>query len=400
MPTSFTMFSVRRRAATLAAAVTGVAVAGALAPTAAEAAPARPTRVHVSAGAAGTSLTWAASGAGHFQIEQATDSHFADGRRFYVDRDGRDRQFTPYGLARGATYYWRVRAFSGSHASRWSAAVHATVASTEQSVRVMQYNVSDERSWGPRAAAVVAFVRNAHPDVAAIEEAYGWVNRSRGTRVIDDLVSRLGSPYALARTEIPPTEPHYFRTGEYIVYNAGVYRTAAGGGHWALGDGAYGAYQLLQNRSTGARFLFVSVHLSAHSGGTGDSMRQRETNNLIHDANSYVSSHGNVRIIFAGDFNSHDGPNHVFDGPGNATRAHHIADAFKSAQTRINSKYNSANNYVRTAAAHSRSIDRVFGTRGVGLISWHELVHVSHGSYVGVIPSDHNPIVVQAVVPR
>jgi hypothetical protein len=389
-----------RRSATVAATVSAAAVVAALVPTAAEAAPARPTRLHARAGAAGTSLTWAASGAGHFQIEQATDGRFAHGRRFYADRDGRDRQFTPYGLARGRTYYWRVRSFSGSRASRWSATVHATVTATEQAVRVMQYNVSDERAWGPRAAGVVAFIRNARPDVTAIEEAYGWADGAHRMRVVDDIVARLGAPYALARTEIPPTEEHYFRTGNYVVYNAGTYRTAAAGGHWATGDGTTAAYQLLQNRSTGARFLFVTVHLGARSGRSGDTMRRREMNNVIRDANSYASSHGNVRVIYAGDTNSHDGPNHVFDGPGVATRAAHIADAFKSARKRVNAKYNSANNYVRVAAAHARSIDRIFGSPGVGLVSWHELVHVSHGRYVGLIPSDHNPIVAAVVVPR
>ena len=44
-----------------------------------------------------------------------------------------------------------------------------------------------------------------------------------------------------------------------------------------------------------------------------DSQRQTETKNVIADATSYAGSHGHVPVIYAGDFNSHDGHNHAFE---------------------------------------------------------------------------------------
>jgi endonuclease/exonuclease/phosphatase family metal-dependent hydrolase len=391
------------------AAATAATAALALAPTTAEAAVARPTRLHVTTGSAGTWLTWAASGAGHFQIEQATDARFRSDRRVYVDRDGRDRVFTPYGLARGRTYYWRVRALSGSHASHWSAAVHTVVRSAEQRVRVMQFNVSDEGGeyvnghlmpgWTTRRDAVVSTIRGQHPDVVAVEEAAGWVGRTRGARVADDVAARLGSPYALARTEIPPSEPHYFRTGDYIVYNSATYRAVGSGGHWVVGSAVYAAYQLLQSRSTGASLLFVSTHLANTSGRSGDVARQQQMQRVIDHARSYAAAHGHVPVVYAGDVNSHDGHNHAFDGPGRATRAAHISDAFKSAYRRVNVKYDSANQYSRRPPAFGRSIDRLFAQAGVGIVSWHELLRLSGGRWVGVIPSDHNAVVADMTIP-
>ena len=85
----------------------------------------------------------------------------------------------------------------------------------------------------------------------------------RGPRQVDDLLKALGGAYGLARTEIPPNESHYFRVGNYVLYKRSAYTPVGSGGHWDLGkipDGRsrYAAYQVLQQRSTGARLLFVT----------------------------------------------------------------------------------------------------------------------------------------------
>jgi hypothetical protein len=52
------------------------------------------------------------------------------------------------------------------------------------------------------------------------------------------------------------------------------------------------------------------------------------------------------------------------------------------------------NGYYRKPNRSGRVIDHVFGEPGVALQTWHQLLNVKHGKFVGTIPSDHNPVVV------
>jgi endonuclease/exonuclease/phosphatase family metal-dependent hydrolase len=407
-----TSFAMTSRAAVLASGAALATAAGLLAPDLAlAAAPPTPTRLHVSTSTGGASLTWSASGAGHFQIQQASDRGFRTNVHTYTDRDGRDRQFSAPSITPGSTYYWRIRAFSGSSASRWTAPVSATVTDPLLGVRVASYNVIESSAdgsiesgnriapWSQRVGGVVSLLRQTGASVFGLQEAAGWVGGVRGARQADDVVSKLGRPWVLARTEVPPNEPHYFRTGVYVAYDGSRYAAVAEGGHWNIGNTRWAAYQLLQDRVTGARFLFTSTHETTAGGSSGDSLRQTETKNLIADATRYAASHGSVPVVYVGDFNSHDGHNHVFDGPGQAMRAAHIADAFKSAVTRVNAGYDSANLYLRTPPKTGRSLDRIFAPAGVGIASWRLTINLKNGKFVGVIPSDHNPIAADLTLP-
>jgi len=183
------------------------------------------------------------------------------------------------------------------------------------------------------------------------------------------------------------------------LYDDNRYRAIASGGHWNIGNTRWSAYQLLQDRASGARFLVTSAHEATGNGTSADTTRETETKNLIADASAYARAHGSVPVIYAGDFNSNDGHTHVFDGPGVATRAAHIADAFKSGASRVNARFNSANLYLRTPPADGRSIDRIFAPAGVGVASWRLTIDLSNGRFVGVIPSDHNPIAADLTLP-
>jgi endonuclease/exonuclease/phosphatase family metal-dependent hydrolase len=147
------------------------------------------------------------------------------------------------------------------------------------------------------------------------------------------------------------------------------------------------------------RFLFVTPHLTAATGARYDDMRQVQTEKMINSATNYSQNHGNVPIVYAGDFNSFTGYKHVPDGPAVAMRAHHSSDAFEVARNMSKAKYNSANRYMRTPPAAGLSIDHVYGSPGVGFVSWSQLLDLAGGKFSGVIPSDHNPVVADAVIP-
>lgn len=360
---------------------------------------------------AGTFLTWTASGAVSFKIQQATDSAFTRDVRTYWDRDGRDRQFTPPNVVQGRTYWYRILGAGTAGYGAWSAPLRVSVAARSQAVRVMTYNVLTNGAdgsivgaetvapWSQRVLGVRDLILRGDPDLVAIQEGSGWVGAVKGPKQVDDLVARLGGAYALASTETPVGMPGWYRTGRYILYKPTVYEPVGAGGHWVLREGRYAAYQVFRHKATGAKLLFVSLHLSVDGGSTGDAYRETEMGRLITSASRLAAAGGNLPVVYAGDTNSHDGSNHVFDGPGNATRAARIADAFKSTYWRGLPQVNSANQYLRQVPMSGRSLDRVFGTPGVGLRGWALLANLSGNRLVGLIPSDHNPVQVDLTIP-
>lgn len=374
--------------------------------------PRTPTNLHITNDSTGTYLTWSSGVATGFDIAQGTDRELKKGRRDYTMR-GQGTQFTPPSLTKGAIYYFRVRAKNGSAVSAYSASpVSATVATSQQPLTVMTYNVLHSLPDGTvlggetvapwttqREAGVVSFVRQANPDVIGIQEGGGWVTSVQGfggVRQVDSLTAALGPDYSLAYTETLPSQHGYFRTGNYILFRNSSYAAVGAGGHWFLDSSTTAAYQMLQNTSTGAMFLFVAPHLMVGTGASYDLMRENETRTLVQLARAQA---GGRRIIYAGDFNSYLSAKHPDDGPGRAMRSAGVVDGLLAAQSRANQKFNSANQYLRTPPQDSVSIDHIFAEPGVSFSTWSELLNLSQGQLVGVIPSDHNPVVSAVTVP-
>jgi endonuclease/exonuclease/phosphatase family metal-dependent hydrolase len=370
---------------------------------------AAPAHAQAMSGGAKTYLTWNSRAATGFVIEQATNPGMSANRRFYNIR-GNDHQFTPYGLAKGRTYYFRIRALNDSTPSAYSKPVRAVRRSSEQAVSVMSYNILeaefDGRSeggsrvapWSLRKYAAALLIRQANPDVIGIQEGASWVGRKRGARQVDSLRSTLGGNYRLARTEIPPSHRRYLRTGDYILYKKSTYKAVGRGGHWALGQHRWAAYQVLRNRTSGAQFLFVSAHLLVAGGAANDARRETETKRLLHKARTRAARR-HVPVIYVGDFNSDQYRRHSFNGPKRAMRAAHVADAFDAAQRRTRAQYNTADHYQRTPPKNRARIDYVFAPPGVAVRWWRLVMDLRHGRFVGTIPSDHNPLVATLVIP-
>jgi endonuclease/exonuclease/phosphatase family metal-dependent hydrolase len=371
--------------------------------------PAAPIGVHLTATPSGSYLTWRSGAVTSVHVAQATDAAMTAHRVNYATH-APARQFTPYGLVRGTRYYFRVQAVNGTTLSPYSAAAWGIVQSNSQAVRVMTYNLMEANAagsiesgnviapWSQRQPGVVALIRKAAPDVVDIQEAAAWTAGVGGPRQIDSLVAALGGTYALARTEIPPGEPNYRRTANYVLYKASTYRAIGNGDHWALPYGNFAAYQILENRASGARFLSVSPHLIPGAGGAADARRQTQTRSLLLQAGAYAAA-AHVPVIYAGDFNSVLNRNHVFDGPGREMRAIRAADGIEAAIALTNQRYNSANLYLRTPPAAGQSIDHIYAPAGVAVRSWQVVLTLVNGRFVGVIPSDHNPVVSDLIFP-
>lgn len=355
----------------------------------------------------GLALTWGGGASDGFQVQQAADGAFGSGVTTYSIR-GTGRQFTPYGLTSGHTYYFRVRSSNAGTKSAWSPVTQGTFSGREQQVRIGTFNIHEETatnnqipSWQDRRDAVVASIRQGgSPPVLAIEEGSSWTAGKCSPRQVDDLASHLGSQWVVAHTDpIPCKEPDWQRTGVYVVYNSDSYRAVGASGHWEVSTSAvsernFVAYQELEDISSGARMLFVSVHLQKQQSLADDKERGKEAQKLLADVAALKLD---VPVVFAGDFNSHD--RRPYDGPGIVMRQAHVADAWFVAQKRIRPTYNTANNYQRRPPRTSTSIDHVYGTPGVGLKTWNQVMKIKSGAYVGVIPSDHNLLVSDITYP-
>jgi endonuclease/exonuclease/phosphatase family metal-dependent hydrolase len=362
-------------------------------------------------------VTWSSVAVTGAKIEQANDSAFTSGVRTY-SINGSGRRYTPYLVSKGHLYYFRVRANNNGTLSGWSAATSTLVLNSVQSTTVMTYNVLTNAADGTtqggnkvapwttsRRNAVAALIKGAAPDLVSIQEASGWVGSPQGfggTRMVDDLVRALGGMYGLARTETPPTEHGYLRTGDYILYKKSTYAPVGTGGYFTIGtyNGAskYAPYQILRSVASGAQVLFVATHTSNGAGSASDTARGDQTKSMLSQTNTYNANHGNLPVIYAGDFNSHPAAGHV-DGPGDAMAAAGIPDALDVAQARTNANYNSANQYMNPPPATADNIDHIYVPVGTGVYSWTLVIHLVNGRFSGVIPSDHNALMTHVALP-
>ena len=372
--------------------------------------PATVSSVTVHSSSSATYLTWAGESATGYQVAQASTPDMITNRYDYTVRGGTVTQFTPYGMEKGTTYYFHVRALNGTTPGHYSARATGNGGNFEQYSRVMTFNIRSIvdgdtgltvpiSPWSDRRIAAAKLINEASPDVIGIQEGASWVAADRGPRQVDDLRSVLGtSVYSLATTEIPPSQPNYHRTGNYILYKSATYSTVGAGGHWDIG-GAWGVYQELRSRDSGAAFLFVTTHLSPGAGSSYDTLRQNQTSTMISDAKKLAAKDGGIPIVYAGDFNSDLSSVHAFDGPGQAMLPSGNEDGLVVARFQTNPQYDSGNQYLRTPPADGFSIDHVYAPLGVGVRSWKLYQDVSNGSFVGTIASDHDPIVSDLSIP-
>jgi endonuclease/exonuclease/phosphatase family metal-dependent hydrolase len=247
--------------------------------------------------------------------------------------------------------------------------------------------------WAKRVRKQAKLIRNADSEVIAIQEGSEYVGHSKTERQVDSLRHALGGSYRLARTEVPPGQPH-FRTGDYIIYDRQAVKAVGKGGHFSVGSQKYAAYHEFASRATKAKFLFVCTHLLVGLGHSYDVTREAETNRILSKVGK-IARHRHVPVIYAGDFNS---PRPRV-GAGKAMHAAHARDALAVAHTRTNAGYNSDNDYLRKPPRSGVSIDHIYAPSGIKVASAGIVLHLRHGRFVGVIPSDHNPVVAGLLYP-
>jgi endonuclease/exonuclease/phosphatase family metal-dependent hydrolase len=293
-----------------------------------------------------------------------------------------------------------------SVSKRGATSTAISTATATQTVNVMTYDIRDLLSdgtfegsgdiapWSKRAPKEAALIRQAHPDVIAVQEGASFVGKSTTVRQVDSLRHAIRDGYRVAHTEIHAPHPHSFRTGDYIIYNSATLAPVGRGSHFSVGNEKYAAYAEFASRTSGAKFMFVSTHLLVGLGHGDDLTREAETKKILSTVGR-IAAKRHIPVIYAGNFNSPV----ASVGAGQAMNAAHARDALAVAPKRTNAHYNSDNEYLRTPPKSGVDIDHIFVPAAVKIVSAGVVVHLRHGKFVGVIPSDHNPVVAQLRYP-
>lgn len=401
------------------------------------------------ASSSAVSLSWASRGSGIRYRVQYSSSPKMSGAKYL--------RFTPTKatisrLKAGTKYYFRVRVITngGGNLSSYSdpvqgktrAATRPVPADTKtpssKPLRVVSYNVQcancfsglpDELPWSARRSAVVATLVKQDPDVMGLQEAsQGWLRDSSGQLTdksqFEDVQQRLGSKYRLVNDKrnncvksTTPTRCVYAdqgaSKGTKIIYNSQRLKLISQGSRRLSAmdknhDERYVAWAILQQKSTGKKFLFTDTHLENKKDSSGSSayheLLRTQTREIVQEIAKRNSQ--KLPVISVGDYNSSR-----FASPSNAPYDVTIAagfvdplgNSYRSTRTapgatvekRINTHYYGYNGYQRAATLregwiNGSYIDYIF-TTPMRVSECENAAEVdAAGNYIGIIPSDHN----------
>lgn len=316
----------------------------------------------------------------------------------------------------------------------------AAPAATSSSLVVATFNVRcancskkpsnrREKRWETRAPVIVKQILGEGVDVLGVQEASPGLLGDRRTAQFEDLVKRLGAPYAVtdpSRYNCARTDTTFTRCGGFTDRGASqdariIYRTdrldlvrsgslRLDGRSVGNGSARYMAWAEF-TAPDGEHFLFATAHFEPGVSKKKTRTRVAQVKKAIARLNS-VNSQG-LPIIWASDLASskltHVG-NKAYDAfrsagfvdpLGNSYKAKRIpSSAHLTATTAKNEQYFTLNNfaegpkdYVGRGYKLGAHLDYVLLKGGVRATSWEMVMNLnSRGDFAGVIPSDHSMV--------
>jgi endonuclease/exonuclease/phosphatase family metal-dependent hydrolase len=352
---------------------------------------------------------------------------------------------TVFGLAPDHDYFVRVRAVdaSGQPYGDWSSTVTARTPPAsepppEQPVTVASFNIrcancfsglNLEEPWSVRRDAVVAQIVGKRPDVIGVQEASQ--GRLKGTTLTQmaDLRDRLrgaGSAYELTNEHAyncrdsttpkacVPTDQGASQ-GTRILVNTETVELVAQGSKLLPScrgcNNRYMAWAVVKQKTTGKAFLVANVHTQFMARYAA--LRRDEIRVMMDEITA--RNPDNLPVFVVGDFNStrYQAPSNApydeviargFSDPLGHTPQSPAVSGLGTAETRIRANYNSHNNFLRKVAKfadweNGSNLDYIL-TTPMRIVLWETVLDVdAEDNLVGVIPSDHNMVLVKAVLP-
>ena len=287
--------------------------------------------------------------------------------------------------------------------------------------------MTNERPWTERRSRVVSTVLDQHPDVIGLQEASQTrLIGTNGTPLkqsqFDDIVQRLGKPYAI-------TNPYRYNCvngysaskckpksrgaskGTKIVYNTSTVKLIKSGTQRLTspkGKYRYAVWATFTHRATGKSFFFVNTHLEYEKDLAGSTyfhdLRKLQAQDMV----AVIKDRsGGLPVVIAGDFNSSKKTipeNAPYDVVTEAGFIDPLGNAYQSTkpigatvEKRIRSNYNSYNGFAvdppKSGNVNGTYVDYLFTSASVAVAEWETALTLdSKGRHEGVIASDHNLI--------
>jgi len=316
----------------------------------------------------------------------------------------------------GVHLYLRVRSTGPDGArSVWTAATEATtvVPDTPPPVCVASFNVRCHScggsTWGSRRGPVAALIDAQSPDVVGLQEAQQSRPRGLGTSQFADIansVSALGPDYRVTDPAIGASKGTkiIYKPSTLVLLNKGAIRYSSQRGG---ATSRYAAWAIFRQRSTGKEFVFFSTHLEPKSYG----VRLAQARQL---AGSLKPIAGNRPVVAVGDFNAsqyHYYPVHrAMTGAGlvdviGVQQSSRQPASNAPAEKRIHGNFDSFQDMRRTPKRSSSPqlngvyLDYIF-TSPMKVLEFENVMRLdSSGRIIGTIPSDHNMLRADVVLP-
>lgn len=355
-------------------------------------------------------------------------------------------------LTKSTTYYAKVRVVSaaGDNLSDYSSAVQAKTLSADSiPLDVASYNVkcqscypakaSDrgpkELPWVDRRQSVVDMIMSRKPDVVGIQEAsQGWLIEN-GKQIdlsqFEDLRNRLkadGGTYELTNANrnncVKSTTPtncvvkdQGASKGTRILYNTQKLTLVRQGSNGlqrahSTGQERFVAWAVLTQKSSGQQFFFASTHLEP--GSEYYALRKTQAEQVARAIDA--ANTGKLPVVLVGDMNATryatpaNAPYDVYIGAGlvdplGMTYKSPKPSSKATVESRIHANYNSFNGFDPNIPSYAEgengsNLDYIL-TSPMQVKEWETVVNLnSSGKLTGIIPSDHNMITAELVLPH
>lgn len=315
-------------------------------------------------------------------------------------------------------------------------------------LRVASYNIkcagcedtrAGELGWNERRGAVADTILAEMPDVVGVQEATQGNLAGSTLNQYDDLLALLGDPYRVTnayryncRTSTSSSDCSYVDRGASqsvrIIYNAETLKLLVGGSLKLAAVSSsdnprYLAWAQFTQISTGKTFFFGTTHLQPNTGSTETyvkayaDLREKQARQIVAHLAEVA---GAAPVIVTGDMNTRfnsPGPNGttgnpqyaVFTGAGfhdplnGGTAADREKGPVPSLTSLVKVQYNSCNSYSRTPPSgngQGNNIDYIYLKGGITATGWETALDLDpDGDFDGIIPSDHNLIAAEVVLP-